>query len=78
MNAIIIEPPSLKDLEILKKIAELMGAKSALLSEKEKKQWAGLRMTEIAESLPKYEISDEEIINMMQEAEQEVYGKSKK
>jgi len=78
MEAIYIEPKNNKELELLKKIAELIGAKSHVLSDKEKKYLAGLKMVEIAEKHPKYDISDEEILNMAKEAEEEVYGKKEK
>jgi hypothetical protein len=35
-------------------------------------------MVEIAENHPKYDISDEEIMNMAKEVEEEVYGKRRK
>jgi hypothetical protein len=78
MEAIYIEPKNSKELELLKKIAELIGAKSHILSDKEKKLLAGLKMVEIAENHPKYDISDEEIMNMAKEVEEVVYGKRRK
>ncbi|MBY0479235.1 MAG: hypothetical protein K2Q24_16420 [Chitinophagaceae bacterium] len=78
MEGIYIEPATERELEILKSIAKLIGAKAHVLSEKESKYLAGLKMIEIAESLPKYEITDDEIMNLMKEAEEEIYGKPKK
>lgn len=78
MEGIYIEPKNSKELELLKKIAELIKAKTHVLSEKEKKYLAGLRMVDIAEGHLKCDISDEEIMNIVKEVEEEVYGKSKK
>jgi hypothetical protein len=78
MEGIYIEPATPKELELLKKIAELIGAKTLILSEKEKRYLAGLKMVEIAEKHPKYDISDEEIMTMAKEVEENIYGKNKK
>lgn len=78
MEGIYIEPSTERELEILKYIARLIGAKTHVLSDKEIKYLAGLKMTEIAESLPKYNITDDEIMTMVKEAEEEIYGKAKK
>gem|GEM_PF-6388389 len=40
-----------------------------------KKYLAGLKMTEIADKHPKFEISDEEIITMPKEDENSIYKK---
>lgn len=61
MEAIYIEPKNDKELELLKMIAELIGASPQILSDKEKKYLAGLRMVEIAENHSKYDISNEDI-----------------
>lgn len=73
-----IEPRTSKELELLKKIAEIIGADTHIVSEKEKRYFAGLRMVEIAESHPKFDITDEEIRNMAKEIEEDVYGKKEK
>ena len=78
MEAIYIEAKNNKELELLKKIAELIGAKSYVLSDTEIKYLAGLRMVEIAEAHPKYNITEEEIMNMAKEAEEDIYGKKRK
>lgn len=78
MEAIYIEPKTEKELELLKKIAELIGAKCHILSDKEVKYLAGLKMIEIAEKHPKHNLSDEEIMNMVKEVEEEIYGKRTK
>jgi len=78
MEGIYIEPSTDRELEILKYIAKLIGAKAHVLSDKEIKYLAGLKMIDIAESLPKYDITDDEIMNLMKEAEEEIYGKPKK
>lgn len=78
MEAIYIAPKTTKELELLKKIAEIIGADAHIVSEEEKRYFAGLRMVEIAERHPKFDISDEEIRNMAKEVEEEVYGKKGK
>ena len=50
-------------------------ASGLAVSEKMKRYLAGLEMIDIAERHPKFEISDEEVINMLKESEEEVYGK---
>jgi uncharacterized protein (DUF169 family) len=78
MEGIYIETATSKELELLKKIAELIGAKTLVLSEKDVKYLAGLKMVEIAERHPKYDITNEEIMTMAREVEEKIYGKSKK
>lgn len=78
MEAIYIEPKTGKELELLQKIAELIGAKNRILTDKEIQYLAGLKMIEIAEKHPKYNISDEEITSMVKEAEEKIFGKSEK
>ena len=78
MDGIYIEPLNLKELELLKKIAELIGADARIITDKEKKYLAGLKMIEIAEKHPKFDLSDDEIMSMVKEVEEEIYGKPKK
>jgi hypothetical protein len=50
--------------------------KAALdINETNKKYLAGLKMTEIAAKRPKFEISDEEIINLLKKDENGIYEK---
>lgn len=77
MEAIYIEPKTDKELALLQKIAELIGAKSRILTDSEIKYLSGLKMVEIAEKHPKYNISDDEIMNIAKEAEERIYDKPK-
>ncbi len=45
------------------------------INDTNKKYLAGLKMTEIADKQPKFEISDEEIITMLKEDENGIYKK---
>ncbi len=53
------------------------GIKFALLNDNMKRYIAGLKMVEIAERHPKFDISDKEIETIGKEIEEEVYAKYK-
>ena len=61
--------------KILNNFLKSQGIAGIAVSEKMKRYLAGLEMIDIAERHPKFEISDEEVINMLKESEEEVYGK---
>lgn len=75
MEAILIEPRNEKELNILKKVLARLGLASQVISEKERKLMAGVQAIEIAKNHPKSDLTDDEIISMVSEAEAEVYGK---
>jgi hypothetical protein len=75
MEALILEPKTQQELESLKIFLSKNGIASFTISDANKKYLAGLKMTEIADKHPKFEVSDEEIINMLKEDENDIYGK---
>jgi hypothetical protein len=75
MDAILIEPRNEKEMSILKKILSKLGFSSRVVTEKERNLIAGSKAAETAKSHPKYDLSDDDIISMVREAEEEVYGK---
>jgi hypothetical protein len=75
MDALILEPKNQQELESLKIFLKENGIAAFTISDSNKKYLAGLKMTEIADKHPKFEISDEEIINMLREDENDIYGK---
>ena len=75
MDAILIEPRNENELNILKKILSKLGLPLHLVSEKDRKMFAGAKAVEIAKNHPRYNLSDDEIISMVKEVEEEVYGK---
>ena len=75
MDAILIEPRNKKEMNALKKIISKLGLNSLPVSDKEKKIIAGYKAVETAKAHPKYKLSDEEILSMVNEAEEEIYGK---
>ena len=80
MEAILIEPKNEEEKQKVENLLNELGIKnsSVSLSEKQKRYLAGLKMIEIASRHPKFDISDEEIMNMLKESEEEVYGKYRK
>ena len=78
MEAILVSLKNDKEKKMLKDFLKSNGISSAVVSEKMKRYLAGLEMTEIAEQHPKLDISDEEIIKMLKEDEEEIYGKYRK
>lgn len=77
MEKIIIGPTNDRQVQMLKIIIGRLGIPFSIPSEKEKKYLAALKMTSIAEQHPKHDLSDEEIIRMLQESEEVIYGKNK-
>jgi Glu-tRNA(Gln) amidotransferase subunit E-like FAD-binding protein len=78
MNAVILEPKNEADFKAIEMLAQSLGINSFTISDMQKKYLAGLKMVEIADSLPKYDITDEEISSMVKEAEEEYYSGKKK
>jgi hypothetical protein len=54
------------------------GIKFSTLDDNMKRYIAGLKMVEIAERHPKFDITDDEIINMLKEDENDIYGQEDK
>jgi hypothetical protein len=75
MEALVLEPKTQQELESLKNFLSTNGIASFTISDANKKYLAGLKMTEIADKHPKFEISDEEIINLLKEDENGIYEK---
>ena len=75
MEAILVSLKNENEKEILNNFLKFNGITGFVISDKMKRYLAGLEMIEIAERHPKFDISDEEIINMLKENEEEIYGK---
>lgn len=75
MQVFILEPKTQQELESLKIFLSENGIASFLISDSNKKYLASLKMIEVADKHPKVEISDDEIINMLKEDENDIYGK---
>jgi hypothetical protein len=75
MEAILIEPRNENEMKMAKELIKKTDIPSFLISEESKKKLASIKMIEIAAKHPKFNLPDEEIINMMKEEEDDVYGK---
>ena len=75
MEVLLLEPKNQQELDSLKNFLSKNGIAAFSISDANKKYLAGLKMTEIADKHPKIEISEEEIINMLKEDENDIYGK---
>lgn len=75
MEALLLEPKNQQELDFLKNFLKKNGIAAFSISDVNKKYLAGLKMTEIADKHPKFEISEEDIINMLKEDENDIYGK---
>ncbi|MEI9955179.1 MAG: hypothetical protein WDM90_02480 [Ferruginibacter sp.] len=75
MEALLLEPKTQQELDSLKNFLSKNGIASFSISDANKKYLAGLKMTEIADKHPKFKVTDEEIINMLKEDENDIYGK---
>ncbi len=75
MESILIEPRDEKEMNIIKKILSKLGFVSEVISERERKLLAGAKAADIAKNHPKFDLSDDEIMSMVKEAEEEIYGK---
>ena len=75
MESILVSLKNENEKEILNNFLKFNGITGFVISDKMKRYLAGLEMIEIAERHPKFDISDEEIINMLKEHEEEIYGK---
>ena len=67
MNAIILEPNTDADIAAIKQLALKLGIDLFPVSEKNRRFLAGLKMIEIAEKHPKFDLTDEEILSMVKE-----------
>lgn len=74
MEAILIEPRNENEMKVAKELIKKTDIPSFLIGEKNKKKLAAIKMTEISSRHPKFNLSDEEIINMMKDGD-EVYEK---
>lgn len=75
MEAILIEPRNEDEMKMAKEFIKKTDIPSFVISEESKKKLASNKMLEIASKHPKFNLSDEEIINMMKEDEDDIYGK---
>ena len=75
MEVLLLEPKNQQELDSLKNFLSKNGIAAFSISDANKKYLAGLKMTEIADKHPKFEISEEDIINMLKEDENDIYGK---
>ena len=75
MESILLEPKNDDDLLAIKELALKLGIEIFPISEKNKRFLAGLKMIEIAEKHPKFDLTDEEIMNMVKENEEKYYKK---
>jgi len=75
MEAILIEPRNEDEMKVAKELIEKSTIPSFFIGEESKKKLAAIKMIEIASKHPKFDLSDEEIINIMKEDEEDVYGK---
>ncbi len=75
MEAILIEPRNENEMKVVKAIIGKTEIPSFLIGEENKKKLAAIKMMEIASRHPKFILSDEEIINMVKEDEDDIYGK---
>ena len=73
-----VAPKNESEQEIIKNFLKSSGISGFTVSVRLKKYLAGLEMVEIGERHPKLEISDEEILYMLKEGEEQVYGKYRK
>jgi methylthioribose-1-phosphate isomerase len=75
MEAILIEPRNENEMKVVKELIGKTDIPSFFIAEENKKKLAAIKMIEIASRHPKFDLSDEEIINMVKEDESDVYGK---
>ena len=75
MEAILIEPRNENEMKVVKALMQENNIPSFFIGEENKRKLAAIKMIEIASRHPKFDLSDEEIINMMKEDEDDVYGK---
>jgi hypothetical protein len=75
MESILLEPKNDADFTAIKELALKLGIEMFPISEKNKRFLAGLKMIEIAEKHPKFDLTDEEIMNMVKENEEKYYNK---
>lgn len=75
MEAILIEPRNENEMRLATEFINKSEIPSFIISEESKKKLAIDKMIEIASKHPKFNLSEEEIINMMKEDENNIYGK---
>ena len=75
MESILLEPKNDDDITAIKELALKLGIEMFPIGEKNKRFLAGLKMIEIAEKHPKFDLTDEEIMNMVKENEEKYYKK---
>ncbi|MEO6839039.1 MAG: hypothetical protein ABI261_04775 [Ginsengibacter sp.] len=75
MEAILIEPRNGAEMKVARELIKKMNIPFFIIGEENKKKLAATKMMEIASKHPKYDLSDEEIVNMVSEDEEDLYGK---
>lgn len=75
MDAILIEPRNENEMRTVQAILNKTDIPSFFIGEENKKKLAAIKMIEIASNHPKFDLADDEIISMMKEGEDDVYGK---
>jgi len=78
MEAILVAPKDEKEQNLLDNFLKSNGMSGLVISKKMKRYLAGLGMVKVSEKHPKFDISENDIINMLKETEEEVYGKYRK
>ena len=73
MDAILLEPNNDADIAAIKQLALKLGIDVFPISEKNRRFLAGLKMIEVAEKHPKFDLTDEEILNMVKENEEKYF-----
>ncbi len=79
MEAVLIDPKTEDQQKQLDEFLQKSGLenRTVTLSEKQYKYFAGLKMIEIADKHPKFDVSYEEIEEMGKEIDEEVYARFK-
>ena len=75
MEAILIEPRNEDEMKAATELIKKANIPFFVIGEENKKKLAVTKMMEIASRHPKYDLSEEEIINMVSEDEADLYGK---
>ena len=75
MDAILIEPRNENEMRTVKDLINKTDIPSFFIGEENKKRLAAIKMIEIASNHPKFDLADDEVISMMKEGEDDVYGK---
>ena len=74
MESLVVTANSKSELEILQAVIRKLGLTTFELSERDKRLYARRKMNELAGKTPKVDISEEEILQMVEEARAEYYA----